>query len=115
MKKHIRDAILSVKEAIDNGNILNKNITDLANDAGIGRNLLQKGFKLLFHSTIKEYRIKLCLEKAKKMLEEGRLTRKQIAYRSGYKTPCNFGTAFKKAFGISPMEYRNKSTEVIAS
>ena len=108
MKKYIREAILSVKELIDNRPLLKKSITDLANEAGIGRNILQKGFKELFKTTIKEYRTRRCMEKARLMLEEGRLSRKQIAYHCGYTSASNFSTAFKKVFGITPMQYKEQ-------
>jgi len=105
MKRYIRDAIFSIKEKIDLDPLHNESITELANDAGIGRNVLQKGFRLLYNCSIKEYRLQKRMEKAKYLLEEGRLTRKQIALRCGYKTPNNFSTAFKKIYNISPNKF----------
>lgn len=108
MKGYIREAIFSVKDKIDKDPLLNESITEFANEAGIGRNVLQKGFKHLFNSSIKEYRLYKKMEKAKTLLEEGRLTRKQIATKCGYKTANNFSTAFKKIYHTSPTQISSR-------
>jgi len=107
-KKYIIDAVTSVKNEIDKDPLQKKELTQLALDAGVGRNLLQKSFKGLFGTGIKEYQFQKRMESAKNMLEEGRLTRKQIAYRCGYRSPNNFSIAFKNYYGISPNEFRNQ-------
>jgi AraC-like DNA-binding protein len=100
-RKYVIDAITSVK-------VEKKELTQIAFNAGIGRNILQKGFRYLYGTSIKEYLFQKRMEIARDMLKEGRLTRKQIAYKCGYRTPGNFSIAFKKNFGISPNEFRNQ-------
>lgn len=112
-KRYIIEAITSVKDKIDKNPLEKREITQLALDAGIGRNVLQKGFRYLFGSSIKEYVQEKRMEIAKELLEEGRLTRKQIAHKLGYRMPGNFSVAFKKRFGFSPNGFRRQYNEAI--
>ena len=111
-RKYILDAITSVKDEIDKNPLEKKELTQIAFDAGIGRNILQKGFRHLYGTGIKEYLFQKRMEIARDMLEEGRLTRKQIAWKCGYKTPGNFSIAFKQRYGISPNEFRNTVSDI---
>lgn len=108
LKKHVREVIYLIKDSIDQDSFCKKCTTDMANDAGIGRNILQKGFKLLFESSIKEYRQQKRMEKAKDMLEEGRLSIKQVAYKCGYRSQGNFSSAFRNVFHTTPTEYQGQ-------
>ena len=85
-KKYIIDAITSVKDEIDKNPLEKKELNQIAFNAGIGRNILQKGFRYLYGTSIKEYLFQKRMQVARDMLEEGRLTRKQIAYRCGYRS-----------------------------
>lgn len=112
-KKYIIDAVISVRNEIDKDPIIKRDVADLAVDVGIGRNLLKKSFKYIIGSSIKDYRLNKRMEKAKDLLEEGRLTLKQIAHLLGYSSPANFSTTFKKKFGFSPNEFQGQYFEAI--
>lgn len=107
-RKYVIDAITTVKLEIDKNPLEKKELNQIAFNAGIGRNILQKGFRYLYGTSIKEYLFQKRMEIARDMLEEGRLTRKQIAYKCGYRTPGNFSIAFKNCYGMSPNEFRNQ-------
>jgi AraC family transcriptional regulator, transcriptional activator of the genes for pyochelin and ferripyochelin receptors len=111
LQKYTLEAVLSVKNEIDKDPLKKKELVQMAVEAGIGRNNLQKGFKELFGFGIKEYIFQKRMETAKDMLEQGSFTRKQIAYKLGYRKPNNFSIAFKKKFGFSPNEFRNQFLE----
>lgn len=111
MKKYSRDAINSAKDYIDNNPLGHKSINELAVDAGISRNILQKGFKQLFGIKINEYRSRLRMEKAKAMLDESGMTLKQIAAACGYKYAANFTTAFKRLYRQTPSEWQNQNKQ----
>ena len=46
------------------------------------------------------------MELSKKLLEEKKLSVKQIAYELGYRSPNNFNMFFRKHLDISPGEYQ---------
>ena len=45
------------------------------------------------------------LNRAAKLLREGRYNSSEIAYMTGFSTPSHFSTSFKKQFGVTPSEY----------
>ena len=47
-------------------------------------------------------------EKSKVLIEMGELSISAIAYDTGFSTPGNFSTAFKKFYGDTPAQYRSK-------
>src|ERR1700744_3003315 len=82
----------------------------LADKAGINEFKLKLGFRELFQTSPYKYRLRLCLERAKILLEETDDTIDQIASKVGFDTYNGFSTAFKKAFSIAPTEYRNRQS-----
>ena len=46
------------------------------------------------------------IELSKKLLEEKKLSVKQIAYELGFRSPNNFNMFFRKHLDISPGEYQ---------
>lgn len=111
-KPYFIEAIVSARKEIEKEIVQDtfpaKNITELANEVGIGRNSLQTGFKQIYGITTKEYALQLKMEKAKKMLEEGRKTIKQIALDCGYRSQGNFTSAFRKINNVSPSQYQQQ-------
>jgi len=104
LRAHVREAILAIIATIDNNPFEKRSLYDLTIETGLNRNVLQLGFKQLLGTTFKQYVIQKRLERARALLEEGRLTRKQIAYKCGYKSLSAFSTAFKKVHGLAPKE-----------
>lgn len=51
------------------------------------------------------------MNKAKEMLDDPQYKSYDIAYYLGYDNPKNFSRAFKTYFGMSPSEYRSRTTE----
>jgi AraC-like DNA-binding protein len=82
----------------------------LADKAGINEFKLKIGFRELFRISPYQYRLQLCLERAKTLLEDTDDTIDQIASKVGFDSYNGFSTAFKKAFSIPPTTYRNKQT-----
>ena len=74
----------------------------LADKAGINEFKLKIGFRELFQTSPYQYRLRLCLEKAKTLLEDTDDTIDQIASKVGFDTYNGFSTAFKKAYNIAP-------------
>ena len=82
----------------------------LADKAGINEFKLKLGFRELFQTSPYQYRLHLCLERAKVLLEETDDTIDQIAGKVGFDSYNGFSTAFKKNYNIAPTEYRNKQS-----
>lgn len=97
-------AVTSVKQYIDEHPLENKTTAALAENAGISRNLLQKAFKELFGTHVKEYYTTQKLEAAKGLLEGGMAIR-QVARLCRYRSHSAFTTAFKNKFGVSPLAW----------
>lgn len=75
-------------------------------------NLSLSRFKHLFKEETgippSEYIIRKKIEKAQKMIEEKKLTIKDIAYDLGFSSPAYFSTVFKQYNGYSPTIYKKK-------
>lgn len=99
-------AIEFAKSIIEKDPVAHIHIPMLADKAGINEFKLKVGFRELFQTSPYQYRLRLCLEKAKMLLEETDDTIDQIASKVGFDTYNGFSTAFKKAFSIAPTEYR---------
>jgi AraC family transcriptional activator of pyochelin receptor len=106
-------AIELAKSLIEKDPVNHLNIPILADRAGINEFKLKQGFRELFQTSPYQYRLQLCLMKAKQLLEETDDTIDQIASKVGFETYNGFSTAFKKAFHIAPTEYRNRQEEVL--
>ena len=69
---------------------------------------VSRKFKQETSQTFSDYKIKLKMEQAKKLLGETSLGVAQIAYKVGYENAESFMKMFKKMFGCTPTEYRQK-------
>jgi AraC family transcriptional activator of pyochelin receptor len=106
-------AIELAKSLIEKDPVNHIHIPILADRAGINEFKLKRGFRELFQTSPYQYRLHLCLMKAKQLLEETDDTIDQIASKVGFETYNGFSTAFKKTFHIAPTEYRNQQEEVL--
>jgi AraC-like DNA-binding protein len=106
--RHVFMAVTQIKTYIDQHPLEWTTIDDLTNLAGINRNLLQKCFKQIYEVKISEYQLLKRMQAAADMLEEGRLTNKQIACRCGYTKPNNFSVAFRKVYKVPPGTWQKK-------
>jgi AraC-like DNA-binding protein len=70
---------------------------------------LAKGFKMIYGDTIFRYLRKLCLQRASLLLLDTDKFISEIAYDMGYSNPSNFCYAFKKEYGMTPLQYRVSS------
>lgn len=103
-------ALELAKSIIEKDPVKHIHIAILADKAGINEFKLKLGFRELFQTSPYQYRLQLCLEKAKQLLEETDDTIGQISSKVGFDTYNGFSTAFKKAFQVAPTEYRNRQS-----
>jgi AraC-like DNA-binding protein len=96
-----------VKDHIDNHPLDWKSIDNFSDMAGINRKLLQRVFKAKYGMRISDYQLTKRMQAAEEMLQEARLSLKQISGKCGYHSPNNFSRAFKKVYKCSPSEWQN--------
>jgi AraC-like DNA-binding protein len=101
--------IRAVKDILNNKQLPHTTIQHLAYESGMNRTKLQYGFKKLFGVSIYTYQVQMRMEKAKKLLEDTDKPIKQIAALAGYSTISSFSAACKKAFDLSPSQWRNEN------
>ena len=63
-------------------------------------------FKNLTGSTAADYIHRIRMERAKELLDQPKVPMKHIAAAVGYTWHTNFSSIFKRAFGVTPYEYR---------
>lgn len=91
---------------------INKNFTSpitlksLCDEFFICKVSLCKKFKSVMHCSIMEYILQLRLNKAKALLKEGDKSIEEIASLCGFSSANYFGLIFKKAIGLSPLNYK---------
>lgn len=83
-------------------------LSDLAYRAGMTPNYLNKVFKDQTGDTVNKFMINERMKLAARMLEEGKVKSYAIAEYLGYDNYANFVNMFKKTYGVSPNEYREK-------
>lgn len=74
----------------------------------ISSTTVNKYFMGVYGYEIKEYQIKVRMERAAKMLCETNYSVGEIAQWVGYSTHAKFGAMFKEKYGIPPLEYRRR-------
>jgi AraC-like DNA-binding protein len=78
---------------------------ELADAVGLTEKRLNMGFRLLFNATVFETLRDHRLELARRLLEQGDVSVKEIAYRVGYDHVSNFIHAFRARYGRPPQQY----------
>lgn len=73
----------------------------------VNKSYLSETFKQKFGTTLLQYINMVKIERAKKLLQEGKLMNYQISEILGFKDPEYFGRLFKKNTGVLPKNYRN--------
>ena len=86
-------------------------IEQLARQLQTNRNYLNKAFQESLGLTTFAWLREERLRQASYLLKETTQPLKRISYQCGYSTPSSFITSFKKRFGITPSEYRQKAAD----
>ena len=103
--------LVKVNEIINN-NISNPefSIAHLAKELCISRSGLFAKLKNITGDSPNNLIITSRLRKASELLESSELTITEISYRVGFGSPSYFAKSFSKAFGVSPLAWRNKKS-----
>jgi AraC-like DNA-binding protein len=88
-------------------------IQELARELSMSATKLKRGFKKIFGKPIYAYHYNACMERAAIMLLDSNKSVSEIAMDSGYSAIGNFSNAFKKHYGVSPIQFRRNGRKVI--
>lgn len=103
-----RQRMWAVHDFIEAQLHLDLSLDEIAREAGMSVNSLQRAFRAAFGTTVFDYVRRRKLERARDGLTAEGLTVAQAAYVAGYGSAANFATAFKRAFGVSPKAWRDR-------
>lgn len=92
IEKHISDENFSIEE--------------FGKEIGMSRSQFHRKLKALVGKSASLYLRSVRLNRAKKMLEEGRGNISEISYETGFSSPSYFTYCFKEEFGYPPSEVR---------
>lgn len=76
----------------------------IAREAGISSSGLQRLFRRAENCSVFDYVRDIRLKQAKSLLNEGHSSIQEVSSLTGFKSPANFATAFKRRFGITPSQ-----------
>lgn len=82
-------------------------VEDLAAAVGINRNKLFYGFKFLTGQTVFQYLQEMRLKHSYELLVNTNMEIGKISNQVGFRHQCNFSTAFRRFFGVSPTSLRS--------
>jgi AraC-like DNA-binding protein len=83
-------------------------LLDLARSVGISHPKLNSCFRKAYGVTIFEYLREVRLNKARSLLESGRMNVTEAAFEVGYSSLSHFSKAFREHFGVSPCKFNRE-------
>jgi signal transduction histidine kinase/DNA-binding response OmpR family regulator/streptogramin lyase len=78
----------------------------LADEIGLSRRQLERRLPDACGESPSELIRRIRLERARQLLENDVGTVSEITYSTGYRSPSRFASAFRRAYGMTPSEYR---------
>jgi AraC-like DNA-binding protein len=104
--RSLKVAVIQIKKFLDGHPYINFSTADLAGSYGFNRNTLQAFFKHRYKQHIGEYKLKVRLKEAKRLLKLGKSI-KEVSIVLRYASPSSFSNAFKNYFNISASEWQD--------
>ncbi len=81
-------------------------VSQIADAIGISEREAMRSFRKSLNQSPIEYLISYRLNEAKKMLRNSELSITEICYQCGFSDSSYFGKTFRKAYGLTPREFR---------
>ncbi len=85
-------------------------LEEMAGQAGCGITELTAYFRLHFGTTPHRCLVQMRMREARRLLESGLFSVKEVAVQVGYDHPANFATEFRKFHGVPPRRYRGNGS-----
>ncbi len=103
--KIVSDAIAYINQHYDNCDL---GLDEVAGQLRISESRLNTVFKKETGETVWKFIIKVRMEKACELLDQGNEKVTEVCRKSGYRNISYFSKVFKDTYGLTPMEYRRK-------
>ena len=81
-------------------------VARIADAAGVSEREVTRSFRQDLNQTPIEYLISYRLNEAKKLLADNDAAITEICYQCGFSDSAYFGKTFRRAYGMTPSEYR---------
>lgn len=114
-KKHEDEPIMQAQVFIEKNVSEKISVEELAVRFAIGKRHFERRFKKATSNTPVEYIQRVKIEAAKKHFETSRKNVNEVMYEVGYSDMKSFRTVFRKITGLSPIEYRNRYNQQLAT
>lgn len=88
------------------------NIAELAKTAGISHFHFQRAFKKVVGETVAQHSQRLRLERSAAFLKFSAWQVQEIGLAAGFDTPAAFSRAFRKLYGRTPQQFRDRESVV---
>ena len=98
---HVRQAVRFIRQNIHKG----INVSDVVREVPTSRRSLEMRFRKELKRTIHDEIMRIRLDLACRLLEEGLLNASEIGYACGFSTPQHFYHAFRNYYHIPPLSY----------
>ena len=85
-------------------------VSDLVKESGLSHSVVHRRLKTITKQSVSQFIRAIRLQKAKELLEKGKLTVSEIAYEVGFGSPSYFIRCFHEQFGYPPGETKNHIT-----
>lgn len=96
-------------------NLHHLTLSEIAKSAGLSNSRVESLFKGELGKSPMQYHKELRLEKACELLEDPSLAIKHVRLEVGYQDHSHFFRDFKKHFGMTPSQYRERHTMAMPS
>ena len=88
-------------------------VAELALQVGTNATVLKNGFRFFYNNTVYGYLFEYRMNIACNLLLESTTPIIKVAEQSGYEHQSHFSTAFKRKFGLSPLEFRKTNSGLV--
>ncbi len=110
MGKRAKEEICdSIKWYIDNASLVNITVKEIADKIGYSVSHINKVFKAAEGKTIIKYINEVKMRQINKMLLESEMPIEEIMFMYGYSDKKRFYERYKREFGCTPKQYRNRA------
>lgn len=105
-------SLCQAKQIVDGNLVTPPSLCELSRLVCLNEFKLKKGFKLLFGMPVHTYIIDQRLERARCLLEEGKVNITSAASMVGFNNPAHFAEKFRKKYGVNPSVFLKQSRRI---
>lgn len=109
LKSEQSDRIRNMLSFIHNHYKEKVTVAKIAEATGLSEREAMRSFRKYLNQSPIEYLISYRLNEAGKLLRDTKLSITEICYQCGFSDSSYFGKAFRKAYGMTPLEFRSQN------